>query len=307
MLLAVLLPLLARGGASCEITGRPIQQRDENAFSILPADVVRNICECCEDPALVMLSQINQICRDATHQDRINRKDEKKQLFLGLVQGFESFQRHTASKKCDLPLCDSKREIMNYLNGFEGHIEWMMAYAMKHMPHSSMCNQVRGLQAVLTGYREKYTLEFKRPLHRRQSQIGSASGARLIAFHKFIALRDECNTRSRFLFPGMIICHPSMGMSVWKLLIEQIGVIIEYPGIPRLEHMDSNPLVAQNHIAQDLWPLHSKITRHWSQNIASGMPGPTSKCSLYWEFGRDFLPKLRDFMQKRKEEDSMML
>ena len=138
------------------------------------------------------------------------------------------------------PQCDAKREILHYLDGFVGPIQWVISNALNDptLEDTKYRHDVITLSWMLTEYTTKWKTHSLPPPHRR-SLPQSLSPDKLAVFDEFIALRDECTDLIAGR-RGPLFCRE---VQEWNLLMEQIGVILGYPGLAEgsLPMVDGEP------------------------------------------------------------------
>ena len=139
------------------------------------------------------------------------------------------------AKRIEVPEFSARREIEHYLDGFEGHIDWLMEY-LKSTNHyqgdADMMKQVDEFQTKLARYGMVYPRSV--PLHRRL-QRHQLTDAQRELFDAFIVMKDKAmemieEERRTDASPKM-----AMKCAQFKLVVEQIGVPMYYPTLQGMQ------------------------------------------------------------------------
>ena len=129
-----------------------------------------------------------------------------------------------------------REEMMHYLNGFVGVIEWLCAEALIKAPAyyrgteiQKYRDRIRDFRAKLKLFVSKWNIRSLPPPH-IQSVPPGVSTKQLRVFDKYIALRDTCRKRFENTLHKMGALF-SRDNQDWNLLLEHIGFIVGYPGL----------------------------------------------------------------------------
>ena len=151
---------------------------------------------------------------------------------------------------------DPKSEIIRYLDGFLGPMEWMMTNSLNTVGHHLRPAHSYDLvifQVKMKKYVEKWRNSIL-PRHRR-STTRPLTKRTMEVFDEYINLRDET------LFFWIIQERDSRDVVIfqqWNLLMEQIGVDLGYPGLTQRHSVNGDP---------ETWKLALQTMRESARRI----------------------------------------
>ena len=198
--------------------------------SFLPSDVTANIVEYfqCDDTTLAHFSETNWAHYKLAKPLLIIR--EELHSMHSIERSLIEIIKNSRAKTIKIQMLDNgaRREIEHYLDGFEGHIDWLMEY-----PKSTNQNDV-GFREKIDAFQTKlarHRTTFPRPipLHRREELLTDVQRE---LFDAFIVMKYEAMDIIEEQRRNSV---PPIKGAEFKLLVEMVGVITNYPSLDGIQ------------------------------------------------------------------------
>ena len=232
-MISILSALLIYGVLSAEPGSiAPQSQPLTKKPSFLPIDVTAKIVWYlqCDDTALAHFSETNRAHYVLARPVLIIREQL---YFHSIERSLIEIVEKSGAKRIEVPEFSARREIEHYLDGFEGHIDWLMEFLKStNQDDAHIMEHIDEFQTKLARCGKAYPRSV--PLHRRL-QRHQLTDAQRELFDAFIVMKDKAmemieEERRTDASPMM-----AMKCAHSKLLVEQIGVRMWYPTLQGMQ------------------------------------------------------------------------
>ena len=262
----------------------------------LPVDVISLIAaDYCDNPTLSALSMAADVLYTDSKPLLVLRKQQASNRgvdnltfrLTGIVSKYRRNERL-------IPTFDSRNEVVHYLNGFHGHIDWLTTYLdSETVDHDDCSGKMICFKMELGRYRYRYLSAVPPlPLHFQHS-------VESLLFDEYITLRDESEGVLESINGGKLWDNTKWrDIALWKLMMEQIGVMIGYPTLKQMEWNTENDDLTPKQWIADIQEVHDFAFCVMSER------DQLDEFSWFRSLYRDekikqFVMKLTDFVQRR--------
>lgn len=256
----------------------------------LPLEVTTLVADNCDLSSKHALSLTSTVLRKASEPLLAQIKLQKARHIDHMVLQLESIVPMYRRNGYKIPEFDARREIMHYLNGFHGHVEWLVVYLEDEGAHSrGRDSPMRTLWSELEDHRRRYHAEAIRlPPHLWQSAV--IPMAKRPLFDAYGELRNEAERVLDFN-PWKAIQWKSR--AVLKLVVEEIGVRIEYPTLKEMQWSMGRDMTTPKQWNVD----NQKVNRCCSDAMGTQI---INTPWLYASFDGDMYTEIKEFVDKLK-------
>ena len=262
----------------------------------LPVDVLSLItAEYCDNPTLSALCMTSHVlCTDSkpllSRRKTHTANREIDHLSFRLTDIVSKYRRNEHL----IPSFHAKNEVVHYLNGFHGHIDWLTTYLdSETVDHDDCSGKMICFKMELDRYRYRY-LSAVRPFPLHFQHSGES-----LPFDEYITLRDESGKILESMNGEKLWDNTKWrDIALWKLMMEQIGVMIGYPTLKQMEWNTENDDFTPKQWIADIQEVHDFAICVMSKR------DELDEFSWFRSLCRDerikmFVVKLTDFVQRR--------
>ena len=231
-MISILSALWIYGVLSAEDPSIPLPIRaPPKKQSFLPIELTAMVVEYlqCDDAALAHFSETNRDNYEITKPLLIILKESLS--IQSLQRSLNEIIRISHEKEIELPSLGAGREIDHYLDGFEGHIDWLMEFLKTaNQDDVGIKEQIDDFQTRLTRHKIAYPRSV--PLHLRDDELTDAQRE---LFDAFFVMKDKA---MKIIAEERRIGVPPIKCAEAKLLVEEIGVVMSYTALQEMRWQD---------------------------------------------------------------------